>query len=168
MQTGRSGSCRQCLPWKWSLYSVREIILWSPASPVCFPRFALMNRQLLDVFGTEASRDFKGFVPKLDPRYTTVPSNTVLLPGGDILLGWFGTKLLEWLWGYLDVKLTAWLFYQEELKGVFKGVMLLKSGGVLWKRKCFGLHRSSVRSRVLIVELHKHTYWRRLNLLKVI
>uniref|UniRef100_A0A3Q0S4N4 Transmembrane protein 135 n=1 Tax=Amphilophus citrinellus TaxID=61819 RepID=A0A3Q0S4N4_AMPCI len=35
-------------------------------------RFALMNRQLLDVFGTEASRDFKGFVPKLDPRYTTV------------------------------------------------------------------------------------------------
>uniref|UniRef100_A0A8C9Z8S5 Transmembrane protein 135 n=1 Tax=Sander lucioperca TaxID=283035 RepID=A0A8C9Z8S5_SANLU len=35
-------------------------------------RFALMNRQLLDVFGTQASRDFKGFVPKLDPRYTTV------------------------------------------------------------------------------------------------
>uniref|UniRef100_A0A673APY3 Transmembrane protein 135 n=1 Tax=Sphaeramia orbicularis TaxID=375764 RepID=A0A673APY3_9TELE len=41
-------------------------------------RFALMNRQLLDVFGTQASRDFKGFVPKLDPRYTTVPSQTVL------------------------------------------------------------------------------------------
>uniref|UniRef100_A0A673AMH6 Transmembrane protein 135 n=1 Tax=Sphaeramia orbicularis TaxID=375764 RepID=A0A673AMH6_9TELE len=37
-------------------------------------RFALMNRQLLDVFGTQASRDFKGFVPKLDPRYTTVPN----------------------------------------------------------------------------------------------
>uniref|UniRef100_A0A4W6DBP2 Transmembrane protein 135 n=1 Tax=Lates calcarifer TaxID=8187 RepID=A0A4W6DBP2_LATCA len=35
-------------------------------------RFALMNRQLLDVFGTQASRDFKGFVPKLDPRFTTV------------------------------------------------------------------------------------------------
>uniref|UniRef100_A0A3Q1EN16 Transmembrane protein 135 n=1 Tax=Acanthochromis polyacanthus TaxID=80966 RepID=A0A3Q1EN16_9TELE len=49
-------------------------------------RFALMNRQLLDVFGTQASRDFKGFVPKLDPRYTTVASQTVLLPGGDIQL----------------------------------------------------------------------------------
>uniref|UniRef100_A0A665XE14 Transmembrane protein 135 n=1 Tax=Echeneis naucrates TaxID=173247 RepID=A0A665XE14_ECHNA len=34
-------------------------------------RFALMNRQLLDVFGTQASRDFKGFVPKLDPHFTT-------------------------------------------------------------------------------------------------
>uniref|UniRef100_G3QBI7 Transmembrane protein 135 n=1 Tax=Gasterosteus aculeatus aculeatus TaxID=481459 RepID=G3QBI7_GASAC len=45
-------------------------------------RFALMNRQLLDVFGTQASRDFKGFVPKLDPRYTTV-----LPPGGDVQLG---------------------------------------------------------------------------------
>ncbi|XP_078122206.1 transmembrane protein 135 [Sander vitreus] len=45
-------------------------------------RFALMNRQLLDVFGTQASRDFKGFVPKLDPRYTTV-----LPPGVDIQLG---------------------------------------------------------------------------------
>uniref|UniRef100_A0A8C9Z8Z3 Transmembrane protein 135 n=1 Tax=Sander lucioperca TaxID=283035 RepID=A0A8C9Z8Z3_SANLU len=44
-------------------------------------RFALMNRQLLDVFGTQASRDFKGFVPKLDPRYTTV-----LPPGVDIQL----------------------------------------------------------------------------------
>uniref|UniRef100_A0A3Q2VCP6 Transmembrane protein 135 n=1 Tax=Haplochromis burtoni TaxID=8153 RepID=A0A3Q2VCP6_HAPBU len=50
-------------------------------------RFALMNRQVLDMFGTQASRDFKGFVPKLDPRYTTVPSKTVLLPGGDIQLG---------------------------------------------------------------------------------
>ncbi|KAM7398057.1 hypothetical protein PAMA_006091 [Pampus argenteus] len=49
-------------------------------------RFALMNRQVLDVFGTQASRDFKGFVPKLDPRYTTVPSQTVLPPGGDIQL----------------------------------------------------------------------------------
>uniref|UniRef100_A0A7N6B0L4 Transmembrane protein 135 n=1 Tax=Anabas testudineus TaxID=64144 RepID=A0A7N6B0L4_ANATE len=45
-------------------------------------RFALMNRQLLDVFGTQASRDFKGFVPKLDPRFTTV-----LPPGVDIQLG---------------------------------------------------------------------------------
>ncbi|KAM6911345.1 transmembrane protein 135 isoform 2-T3 [Lycodopsis pacificus] len=45
-------------------------------------RFALMNRQLLDVFGTQASRDFKGFAPKLDPRYTTV-----LPPGADIQLG---------------------------------------------------------------------------------
>uniref|UniRef100_A0A667XFS3 Transmembrane protein 135 n=1 Tax=Myripristis murdjan TaxID=586833 RepID=A0A667XFS3_9TELE len=40
-------------------------------------RFALMNRRVLDVFGTQASRDFKGFVPKLDPGYTTVPSQTV-------------------------------------------------------------------------------------------
>ncbi|KAM7374380.1 hypothetical protein PAMP_007038 [Pampus punctatissimus] len=48
-------------------------------------RFALMNRQVLDVFGTQASRDFKGFVPKLDPRYTTVPA--VLPPGADIQLG---------------------------------------------------------------------------------
>ncbi|XP_070839874.1 transmembrane protein 135 [Chaetodon trifascialis] len=45
-------------------------------------RFALMNRQLLDVFGTQASRDFKGFVPKLDPRFTTM-----LPPGADIQLG---------------------------------------------------------------------------------
>ncbi|KAG7470924.1 hypothetical protein MATL_G00118990 [Megalops atlanticus] len=35
-------------------------------------RFALMNRKVLDVFGTNASRDFHGFVPKLDPRYTVV------------------------------------------------------------------------------------------------
>uniref|UniRef100_A0A8C2XLP4 Transmembrane protein 135 n=1 Tax=Cyclopterus lumpus TaxID=8103 RepID=A0A8C2XLP4_CYCLU len=35
-------------------------------------RFALMNRQMLDVFGTQASQDFKGFAPKLDPRYTTM------------------------------------------------------------------------------------------------
>ncbi|KAI4813817.1 hypothetical protein KUCAC02_003041 [Chaenocephalus aceratus] len=45
-------------------------------------RFGLMNRHLLDVFGTQASRDFKGFVPKLDPRFTTV-----LPPGADIQLG---------------------------------------------------------------------------------
>ena len=49
---------------------------------VTFPRFAVMNRHLLDVFGTQASRDFKGFVPKLDPRFTTV-----LPPGADIQLG---------------------------------------------------------------------------------
>uniref|UniRef100_H3CX75 Transmembrane protein 135 n=1 Tax=Tetraodon nigroviridis TaxID=99883 RepID=H3CX75_TETNG len=42
-------------------------------------RFALMNRKVLDVFGTQASRDFKGFVPKLDPRFTSV-----LPPGADI------------------------------------------------------------------------------------
>ncbi|XP_006628179.1 transmembrane protein 135 [Lepisosteus oculatus] len=35
-------------------------------------RFALMNRKVLDVFGTKASQDFKAFVPKLDPRYTVV------------------------------------------------------------------------------------------------
>uniref|UniRef100_A0A7N8X1I1 Transmembrane protein 135 n=1 Tax=Mastacembelus armatus TaxID=205130 RepID=A0A7N8X1I1_9TELE len=45
-------------------------------------RFALMNRQLLDIFGTQASRDFKGFVPKLDPNFTTM-----LPPGTDIKLG---------------------------------------------------------------------------------
>uniref|UniRef100_A0A8C6ISY8 Transmembrane protein 135 n=1 Tax=Melopsittacus undulatus TaxID=13146 RepID=A0A8C6ISY8_MELUD len=36
-------------------------------------RFALMNRKALDVFGTEASKYFKDFTPKLDPRYTVVP-----------------------------------------------------------------------------------------------
>uniref|UniRef100_A0A8C5DCF6 Transmembrane protein 135 n=1 Tax=Gouania willdenowi TaxID=441366 RepID=A0A8C5DCF6_GOUWI len=50
-------------------------------------RFALMNRHLLDVFGTQASRDFKGFVPKLDPRYISVCSQAMLPPGGDIQLG---------------------------------------------------------------------------------
>ncbi|XP_068187224.1 transmembrane protein 135 isoform X2 [Antennarius striatus] len=45
-------------------------------------RFALMNRHVLDVFGTNASRDFKGFVPKLDPRFTTM-----LPPGADFHLG---------------------------------------------------------------------------------
>nr|XP_057943037.1 transmembrane protein 135 [Doryrhamphus excisus] len=49
-------------------------------------RFALMNRQLLDVFGTQASRDFQGFVPKLDPRYVTVHSQTTLPQGGDTQL----------------------------------------------------------------------------------
>lgn len=32
-----------------------------------------MNRKALDVFGTEASKYFKDFTPKLDPRYTVVP-----------------------------------------------------------------------------------------------
>uniref|UniRef100_A0A3B5MJS1 Transmembrane protein 135 n=1 Tax=Xiphophorus couchianus TaxID=32473 RepID=A0A3B5MJS1_9TELE len=50
-------------------------------------RFALMNRELLDVFGTEASRNFKGSVPMLDPSYATVISRTVLPPGGDAKLG---------------------------------------------------------------------------------
>ncbi|XP_010226816.1 PREDICTED: transmembrane protein 135 [Tinamus guttatus] len=36
-------------------------------------RFAVMNRKVLDVFGTEASKNFQGFIPKLDPRYTVVP-----------------------------------------------------------------------------------------------
>ncbi|XP_041088551.1 transmembrane protein 135-like [Polyodon spathula] len=35
-------------------------------------RFALMNRRVLDTFGTKASQDFKGFIPRLDPRYTVV------------------------------------------------------------------------------------------------
>ncbi|XP_071770999.2 transmembrane protein 135 [Centroberyx gerrardi] len=47
-------------------------------------RFALMNRLVLDVFGTQASRDFKGFMPKLDAHYT---SRTVIPPGADIQLG---------------------------------------------------------------------------------
>lgn len=41
-----------------------------------------MNRQLLDVFGTESSREFKGFVPDLDPQYCTV-----LPPGAKMLVG---------------------------------------------------------------------------------
>ncbi|XP_053312537.1 transmembrane protein 135 [Spea bombifrons] len=35
-------------------------------------RFAFMNRKVLDVFGSEASKNFKNFTPKLDPRFTTV------------------------------------------------------------------------------------------------
>ncbi|KAB0391458.1 hypothetical protein E2I00_005395, partial [Balaenoptera physalus] len=33
-------------------------------------RFAVMNRKVLDVFGTGASKHFQDFIPKLDPRYT--------------------------------------------------------------------------------------------------
>nr|XP_028581854.1 transmembrane protein 135 isoform X2 [Podarcis muralis] len=36
-------------------------------------RFAVMNRKVLDVFGTEASMHFKDFVPALDPRHTVAP-----------------------------------------------------------------------------------------------
>ncbi|KAM5246063.1 transmembrane protein 135 isoform 2-T2 [Ctenodactylus gundi] len=35
-------------------------------------RFALMNRKVLDVFGTGASQQFQDFIPRLDPRYTVV------------------------------------------------------------------------------------------------
>ncbi|XP_065738231.1 transmembrane protein 135 isoform X2 [Phocoena phocoena] len=35
-------------------------------------RFAVMNRKVLDVFGTGASKHFQDFIPKLDPRYTVV------------------------------------------------------------------------------------------------
>ncbi|XP_059786602.1 transmembrane protein 135 isoform X2 [Balaenoptera ricei] len=35
-------------------------------------RFAVMNRKVLDVFGTGASKHFQDFIPKLDPRYTIV------------------------------------------------------------------------------------------------
>lgn len=38
-----------------------------------FSRFEVMNRRVLDVFGTEASMHFKNFKPPLDPRYTVVP-----------------------------------------------------------------------------------------------
>lgn len=37
-----------------------------------FYRFAVMNRKVLDVFGTGASKNFPDFTPRLDPRYTTV------------------------------------------------------------------------------------------------
>uniref|UniRef100_A0A3P8YR81 Transmembrane protein 135 n=1 Tax=Esox lucius TaxID=8010 RepID=A0A3P8YR81_ESOLU len=47
-------------------------------------RFDFMNRKVLDVFGTQASRDFHGFLPKLDPRYIITPT---LTPGTDIVLG---------------------------------------------------------------------------------
>ncbi|XP_063059076.1 transmembrane protein 135 [Engraulis encrasicolus] len=36
-------------------------------------RFATMNRRVLDSFGTDASRDYPNFIPKLDPRFTTQP-----------------------------------------------------------------------------------------------
>ncbi|MEQ2180027.1 hypothetical protein GOODEAATRI_031343, partial [Goodea atripinnis] len=74
-----------------------DTVIYAISTAICFhavrlfclsvSRFALMNRELLDVFGTEASRNFKGFVPKLDPRYTTVLSRTVLPPGGGAKLG---------------------------------------------------------------------------------
>ncbi|PIO36047.1 hypothetical protein AB205_0217000, partial [Aquarana catesbeiana] len=35
-------------------------------------RFMLMNRKALDVFGSEASKNFNNFIPKLDPRFTVV------------------------------------------------------------------------------------------------
>ncbi|XP_061262007.1 transmembrane protein 135 isoform X2 [Bos javanicus] len=35
-------------------------------------RFAVMNRKVLDVFGTGASKNFPDFTPRLDPRYTAV------------------------------------------------------------------------------------------------
>ncbi|XP_063807452.1 transmembrane protein 135 isoform X2 [Pseudophryne corroboree] len=38
-------------------------------------RFATMNRKALDVFGSEASKNFKNFIPGLDPRYTVVKPN---------------------------------------------------------------------------------------------
>ncbi|KAF6106715.1 transmembrane protein 135 [Phyllostomus discolor] len=36
-------------------------------------KFAVMNRKVLDVFDTGASKHFQDFIPRLDPRYTTVP-----------------------------------------------------------------------------------------------
>ncbi|XP_073730348.1 transmembrane protein 135 [Misgurnus anguillicaudatus] len=36
-------------------------------------RFALMNRKVLDSFGTQASKKFNDFTPKLDPRYVLCP-----------------------------------------------------------------------------------------------
>ncbi|XP_048851249.1 transmembrane protein 135 isoform X2 [Brienomyrus brachyistius] len=36
-------------------------------------RFSLMNRRVLDIFGTQASQEFPDFVPQLDPRYTLMP-----------------------------------------------------------------------------------------------
>uniref|UniRef100_A0A8C5M062 Transmembrane protein 135 n=1 Tax=Leptobrachium leishanense TaxID=445787 RepID=A0A8C5M062_9ANUR len=35
-------------------------------------RFRLMNRKAMDVFGSEASKNFNNFIPRLDPRYTLV------------------------------------------------------------------------------------------------
>ncbi|KAG8137025.1 hypothetical protein E2320_005566 [Naja naja] len=41
--------------------------------------FGIMNRKVLDAFGTEASRNFKDFCPELDPRYTVVPPESPLV-----------------------------------------------------------------------------------------
>lgn len=41
-----------------------------------------MNRKVLDVFGTEASKHFGDFTPKLDPRYVLCPIDM------DVQLGW--------------------------------------------------------------------------------
>ncbi|XP_075448679.1 transmembrane protein 135 [Ascaphus truei] len=35
-------------------------------------RFALMNRRVLDVFGSEASKNFNNVIPKLDPKFITI------------------------------------------------------------------------------------------------
>lgn len=45
-----------------------HIKLW-----IYLSRFALMNRKVLDVFGTEASKQFGDFTPKLDPRFVLSP-----------------------------------------------------------------------------------------------
>lgn len=64
-------------------------------------RFALMNRKVLDVFGTEASRNFKDFTPKLDPRYTVVPPELPLE--------------LSWKWQYtLSLNVISVLSWKVE------------------------------------------------------
>ncbi len=52
-------------------------------------RFALMNRKVLDVFGTEASKRFGDFTPKLDPRYVLCPIDM------DVQLGWQAVGVCE-------------------------------------------------------------------------
>ncbi len=41
-------------------------------------RFAQMNRRLLDVYGTEASKMFPNFWPQYDTRYTTLSPDKIL------------------------------------------------------------------------------------------
>ena len=85
-----------------------------------------MNRHLLDVFGTQASRDMRGFVPKLDPRYTTM-----LPPGVDFQLGWLGTRLREGAVGLPQQETDSLLVLSERL--FLKVLWLLRNSDVvLW------------------------------------
>ncbi|KAG8137024.1 hypothetical protein E2320_005565 [Naja naja] len=60
-----------------------DSIIYAVSTAICFQadrfQFGIMNRKVLDAFGTEASRNFKDFCPELDPRYTVVPPESPLV-----------------------------------------------------------------------------------------
>lgn len=68
-----------------------------------------MNRKALDVFGTEASKNFKDFTPKLDPRYTVVP------PELPLELSWNQQYILSLnVISILSWKINLTVVYMEE------------------------------------------------------